>query len=123
MVRDIGRYMAAIRDGTGSAPLLFGIGFAFLYGVVHTLGPGHGKMVVASYFVGRDAQVWRPAQPCRLAQNRPTIASVLPHHLVCGIWPRGMKPVPTGHVMALPMPVSHTHPCHVTFYTHSFYMV
>lgn len=59
MVRDIGRYMAAIRDGTGSAPLLIGIGFAFLYGVVHTLGPGHGKMVVASYFVGRDAQVWR----------------------------------------------------------------
>jgi nickel/cobalt transporter (NicO) family protein len=59
MVRDIGRYMAAIRDGTGSAPLLVGIGFAFLYGVVHTLGPGHGKMVVASYFVGRDAQVWR----------------------------------------------------------------
>jgi nickel/cobalt transporter (NicO) family protein len=59
MVRDIGRYMAAIRDGTGSAPLLVGIGFAFLYGVVHTLGPGHGKMVVASYFVGRDARVWR----------------------------------------------------------------
>jgi len=59
MVRDIGRYMAAIRDGTGSAPLLVGIGFAFLYGVVHTLGPGHGKMVVASYFVGRDAQIWR----------------------------------------------------------------
>jgi ABC-type nickel/cobalt efflux system permease component RcnA len=59
MVRDIGRYMAAIRDGDGSRALWIGIGFAFLYGVVHTLGPGHGKMIVASYFVGRDAQVWR----------------------------------------------------------------
>ncbi len=59
MVRDIGRHMAAIRDGTSSTALLVGIGFAFLYGVVHTLGPGHGKMIVASYFVGREARIWR----------------------------------------------------------------
>ena len=59
MVRDIGRYMAAIRDGTNPSALWVGIGFAFVYGVVHTLGPGHGKMIVASYFVGRDAKVWR----------------------------------------------------------------
>jgi len=59
MVRDIGRYMAAIRDGTSSTALLAGIGFAFAYGVIHTLGPGHGKMIVASYFVGREAQVLR----------------------------------------------------------------
>jgi ABC-type nickel/cobalt efflux system permease component RcnA len=59
MVRDIGRHMAAIRDGTSSYALLVGIGFAFAYGVIHTLGPGHGKMIVASYFVGRDAQILR----------------------------------------------------------------
>lgn len=59
MVRDIARYMAAIRDGTGSMPLMAGIGFAFIYGVVHTLGPGHGKTIVASYFVGQHAQVMR----------------------------------------------------------------
>lgn len=59
MVRDIGRHMAAIRDGTSSTALLVGIGFAFLYGVIHTLGPGHGKMIVASYFVGREARIAR----------------------------------------------------------------
>jgi ABC-type nickel/cobalt efflux system permease component RcnA len=59
MVRDIGRHMAAIRDGTSSYALFVGIGFAFSYGVIHTLGPGHGKMIVASYFVGRDAQILR----------------------------------------------------------------
>jgi ABC-type nickel/cobalt efflux system permease component RcnA len=59
MVRDIGRHMAAIRDGSSSYALLAGIGFAFAYGVIHTLGPGHGKMIVASYFVGRDAQILR----------------------------------------------------------------
>jgi ABC-type nickel/cobalt efflux system permease component RcnA len=32
---------------------------AFAYGVLHTLGPGHGKVVVASYFLSRDAQIMR----------------------------------------------------------------
>ena len=59
MVRDIGRHMASIRDGTGSYALLTGIAFAFAYGVIHTLGPGHGKMIVASYFVGRNARITR----------------------------------------------------------------
>jgi len=59
MVRDIGRYMAAIRDGTDSNALWIGIGFAFIYGILHTLGPGHGKTIVASYFVGGHAHVLR----------------------------------------------------------------
>ncbi len=59
MVRDMARHMAEIRDGVGTWPLMVGIGFAFLYGVLHTLGPGHGKTIVASYFVGRDARVAR----------------------------------------------------------------
>jgi ABC-type nickel/cobalt efflux system permease component RcnA len=32
---------------------------AFLYGVFHALGPGHGKFVVASYFLSREARIWR----------------------------------------------------------------
>lgn len=37
------------RSTTG---LLLGLLVAFTYGVLHTLGPGHGKTVIASYFVG-----------------------------------------------------------------------
>ena len=32
---------------------------AFAYGVLHALGPGHGKVVVVSYFLSRDAQIMR----------------------------------------------------------------
>jgi nickel/cobalt transporter (NicO) family protein len=57
--RLIAEHMKAIRDGETMAPLLIGLVLAFTYGVVHALGPGHGKVVVASYFLGRDAQIGR----------------------------------------------------------------
>jgi nickel/cobalt transporter (NicO) family protein len=57
--RMIARHMTAIRAGETSAPLLLGIGLAFLYGVVHALGPGHGKLVVVSYLLSREARIGR----------------------------------------------------------------
>lgn len=57
MVRNIGRYMRDIKEGTSRSAIWVGIGFAFLYGAVHAVGPGHGKMVVASYFVGHEARI------------------------------------------------------------------
>ena len=57
--RMIAQHMRAIRDGETSTPLLIGMLLAFAYGVLHALGPGHGKVVVVSYFLSRDAQIMR----------------------------------------------------------------
>jgi ABC-type nickel/cobalt efflux system permease component RcnA len=57
--RGIGRHLRAIRDGESPRTLLVGLAFSFLYGVLHTLGPGHGKVVVVSYFLSRNARLWR----------------------------------------------------------------
>jgi ABC-type nickel/cobalt efflux system permease component RcnA len=57
--RLIAQHMRAIRDGETSLPLLIALGLAFTYGVVHALGPGHGKLVVVSYFLSREAQIGR----------------------------------------------------------------
>ncbi|MDJ0947586.1 MAG: hypothetical protein QNJ94_01565 [Alphaproteobacteria bacterium] len=57
--REIARHMKAIRDGDSSTALLVGLLLAFAYGAIHTLGPGHGKFIVLSYFVGEDAQIRR----------------------------------------------------------------
>ena len=57
--REIGRHMRAIRDGDSHWALIAGVAFAFLYGVLHALGPGHGKFVVVSYFISRNARIWR----------------------------------------------------------------
>ena len=51
--------MTSIRDRDSSGPLWTGLLIAFIYGVVHTLGPGHGKAVVVSYFVGHGGSFGR----------------------------------------------------------------
>ena len=60
--RDVNRYVAAemraLKAGTSLVPLFTGLGLAFLYGVVHAIGPGHGKLVIASYLATRDAKPW-----------------------------------------------------------------
>ncbi|MEM8773791.1 MAG: DUF3299 domain-containing protein [Pseudomonadota bacterium] len=44
--------MTAIAEDGASKTLLIALMLSFAYGVFHTLGPGHGKSVVVSYFVG-----------------------------------------------------------------------
>ncbi|MGD9308003.1 MAG: DUF3299 domain-containing protein [Desulfosarcina sp.] len=51
--------MTNIRDRQSIMPFLVGMLIAFLYGVVHTVGPGHGKAVVVSYFVGEGGSLGR----------------------------------------------------------------
>jgi nickel/cobalt transporter (NicO) family protein len=51
----IGNEFHSVRDGSLAATIAL-LALAFLYGVVHAAGPGHGKTVVGSYFVANDAR-------------------------------------------------------------------
>ena len=57
--RAINARLMAIKRGEDKSALLSGLLVAFLYGVFHALGPGHGKTVVIGYFLGRTARPWR----------------------------------------------------------------
>jgi len=57
--RQIDRQLVAIRDGQGLPVVLAGLLIAFLYGVFHALGPGHGKTVIVGYFLGRGGGLGR----------------------------------------------------------------
>ncbi len=52
-------HMRALETGHSFAAFFLGLGVAFLYGMVHALGPGHGKFVIMSYFMGREVFVLR----------------------------------------------------------------
>lgn len=48
-----------LSNHTSPQTLALAILLSFSYGVLHTLGPGHGKAVIASYFVGHDGSLQR----------------------------------------------------------------
>ena len=56
--REITRHMGRIAEGEPGA-LWVGVGLAFLYGVIHAAGPGHGKLVIVSYFLAERARIGR----------------------------------------------------------------
>ena len=45
---------ASIKDETNPLTYLFLLFFAYVYGLIHALGPGHGKTLVGSYFLSND---------------------------------------------------------------------
>ncbi|MEM0947345.1 MAG: DUF3299 domain-containing protein [Pseudomonadota bacterium] len=51
--------MSAIADGRSLQAMVWALLLAFGYGALHTLGPGHGKAVVVSYFVGTGGSLHR----------------------------------------------------------------
>jgi len=57
--RQVQKRMKELKDHPSPVVILSAVFAAFLYGVLHTLGPGHGKMVVASYFITHGAHFWR----------------------------------------------------------------
>jgi len=57
--KEVQRHMTAVRDDGTLGPLLLALAAAFGYGALHVAGPGHGKVVVASYFLSRDASIGR----------------------------------------------------------------
>ncbi|QJB56218.1 DUF1007 family protein [Pseudodesulfovibrio sp. zrk46] len=69
MVRDIQKQLTLKLNGFGmdirgnpfgSALWMF-LGLSFLYGVVHAVGPGHGKSVVCSYFLSNPGSLFTGA--------------------------------------------------------------
>ena len=63
--REINSSLSALKSAENSPDAMrvwaIALCLAFLYGVFHTIGPGHGKAVVISYFLSGQAKFWRGA--------------------------------------------------------------
>lgn len=83
--RIINTQLAAIKRGEDGTALWGGLVIAFLYGVFHVVGPGHGKTVIAGYFLGHHASWSRGiAMACWMAVSHvvAAIAIVLVLHVI-----------------------------------------
>ena len=49
--------LGQIQNQKSPQAMIFALLLAFSYGVLHTLGPGHGKAVIVSYFVGQGGSL------------------------------------------------------------------
>lgn len=50
----LGELLTQIKEGHRVTPILILLAISFAYGFVHASGPGHGKTLVASYFIAND---------------------------------------------------------------------
>lgn len=56
--KEVPKKMKHLKDNPSISVILLTMLAAIGYGIIHTLGPGHGKLVVASYFLTQDAKFW-----------------------------------------------------------------
>ena len=53
--------LVSVKEQHSAMSLLLLLLFAFLYGIIHALGPGHGKTLVSSYFLGNKRSYTKAA--------------------------------------------------------------
>jgi nickel/cobalt transporter (NicO) family protein len=51
MQRELAGSVKRLKSGNAIAAALALAGLSFLYGVVHAVGPGHGRAIISSYVV------------------------------------------------------------------------
>lgn len=57
--RELPKYIKALKSGESVWQVLISFTVAFLYGVVHTLGPGHAKTIVSTYFLTHKSSYFK----------------------------------------------------------------
>jgi len=57
----LGNLFASFTENPSPLQLVGILSIAFLYGILHSLGPGHRKGVLLSIYLARKAPVWEPA--------------------------------------------------------------
>lgn len=82
---DIRAQLAVLKDQGGLRPALGVIAAAFLYGVFHAIGPGHGKVVIGSWLVSRRARVAWGLSACFLSAGVQAVTAIVVILVLSGV--------------------------------------
>lgn len=75
--RELTAKIAEIKETGSILPALTVLLVAFLYGVFHAAGPGHGKFIVTSYFIARNAPLARGVMMSGLISLLQALSAIL----------------------------------------------
>jgi nickel/cobalt transporter (NicO) family protein len=77
MQRELAASVKRLKSGNAVAAALALAGLSFLYGVVHAVGPGHGKAIISSYVVANEETVRRGIDISFLAAAMQAVTAVV----------------------------------------------
>jgi len=88
--RDLAAALAAVRaQGPGAAwPL---VALAFAYGVFHAAGPGHGKVVIATYLTTQEGRLARGLALTVAAALAQAATAILAVHILATVLGQGLR--------------------------------
>ncbi|MCR6630716.1 MAG: ABC transporter [Magnetospirillum sp.] len=78
-------HLAALKEGGSIQPALALMTAAFLYGVFHAVGPGHGKVVIGSWLVSRRARVTWGLAACGLSALAQAVVAIAVVAVLAGL--------------------------------------
>jgi nickel/cobalt exporter len=76
MQRELAASVKRLKSGNAIAAALALAGLSFLYGIVHAVGPGHGKAIISSYVVANEETVRRGVMISFLAAAMQALTAV-----------------------------------------------
>ena len=77
MQRELAASVKRLKSGNALAAALTLAGLSFLYGIIHAIGPGHGKAIISSYVVANEETVKRGVMISFLAAALQAVTAVL----------------------------------------------
>lgn len=78
-------HLAVLKETDGAQPALALMLAAFLYGVFHAIGPGHGKVVIGSWLVSRRARITWGLSACFLSALVQALTAIAVVALLSGV--------------------------------------
>lgn len=76
MQRELATSVKNMKAGNPLAAALVLVGFSFVYGVLHAVGPGHGKAIISSYVVANEETMRRGVIISFIAAGLQALAAV-----------------------------------------------
>jgi hypothetical protein len=77
MQRELATSVKRLKSGNAIGAALALAGLSFLYGVVHAVGPGHGKAIISSYVVANEETARRGIMISFLAAGLQALTAIL----------------------------------------------